>query len=911
MPLPPRTRVGPYEVIASIGAGGMGEVYHARDTQLDRDVALKVLPDAFSADQERLHRFEREAKALAALNHPNIAQVFGIVPAAAGSAPAIAMEFVDGPALDEVSGPLSVEDVLPIARQIAAALEAAHDSGIVHRDLKPANIKLKGASASSRLADGRAGLPRLPTDVSSCVVKVLDFGLAKSMDPAGTESDPSSSPTITSPMTGLGMILGTAAYMSPEQARGRAVDRRADIWAFGVVVFELLTGARLFAGETVSDTIAAVLRQDIPWDRLPESTPPRLKRLLVHCLERDPRNRLKDAGDARIEIDDLIGARGADDAVPAPTPALAATAPGRRLERIGWITLAGIGVAVGWWLGASRPPAERAGWSQFTQLTDDAGREVSPAISPDGDSIAYATDASGSWDIYVRRIGGRNATRVAGDPGRHEGAPAFSPDGRTIAFHEADFNGGIFVVGATGESERRISDTGFHPAWSPDGRSIAFCQERIVDPRSRIVTSALSIADVASGAVRLVTTGDAVQPVWSPDGTRLAYWAQVGGQRDIYTIAAAGGEPVKVTDDAALDWSVAWAPDGQHLYFASERGGAMNLWRIPIEPATGRARGAAEPVTTGVQASAAMPSFSSDGRKLVFSSTVAQTNPIALPFDPVGNRIGEPRYLLHHNGALVPSSVSPDGLLLVLSSAGVVEDLWIARTDGTALRRLTDDAYRDRAPVWAPDGKEIAFYSNRTGKYEIWTIRPDGSGLRQVSDRPGGSIWFPFYDPAGRRLWATQSTTRAPMTFTLTGSSPQPGTDIPPIRIDGGVFRPYGINRAGTRLVGLGMSDDGARFGAGWHDLTSGETWITREGADFGAATWLDDDRVVFAIDGRYVATVDSSKRRMIIGGPLPFEITMTLPMAVPGDGRTIYVGGTSTEADVWMVERPGGGGRQ
>ena len=285
MTLPAGTRLGSFQIVSMIGQGGMGEVYRARDTHLDRDVALKVLPDAFADDAERLHRFEREAKALAALNHPNIAQVFGIVTAEGRRAPAIAMEFVDGRGLDEIKGAMPLEELLPILRQIAAALEAAHDSGIIHRDLKPANVKLRD--------DG--------------TIKVLDFGLAKAFDPGTTSGDASASPTITSPATGLGIILGTAAYMSLEQARGKVVDRRDDIWAFGVVAFELVTGSRLFGGETVSDTIAAVLRQDVPWDRLPPTTPLRFQRLLRHSLDRDQRNRLKDAGDIRIELDDLIG----------------------------------------------------------------------------------------------------------------------------------------------------------------------------------------------------------------------------------------------------------------------------------------------------------------------------------------------------------------------------------------------------------------------------------------------------------------------------------------------------------------------------------------------------------------------------------------------------------------------------
>jgi Tol biopolymer transport system component len=750
----------------------------------------------------------------------------------------------------------------------------------VHRDLKPANIRVRHDGA----------------------VKVLDFGPAKAVEP-GSGPDVTSSPTLTSPVmvTSAGTLLGTAAYMSPEQARGRPVDRRADIWAFGVVVFELLTGARLFEGDTVSDTVAAVLRQDIPWDRLPPATPARLTRLLRHCLDRDPRNRLRDAGDARLELDDLIGTRAADPDAPAPPAAPPSSA--RTLERVGWIALAAASAGLTWWAAASQRPPARDVWSQFTAITNDAGREATPAISPDGAWITYASDAAGSWDIYVRRIGG-NATRVAGDPNRNEGAPAFSPDGRTIAFHEADIDGGIFIVGATGESERRIGDAGFHPAWSPDGRLVAFCQERIVDPRSRVITSALSIIDVATGDVRVVTKGDAVQPVWAPTGTHLAYWAQVGGQRDIYTIAAAGGEPIKITDDPALDWSVVWAPDGRHLYFASDRGGAMNLWRIAVDADTGRPHGPVEPVTSGVHASVATPSFSRDGTKLVFSSTVSTSEPMALPLDAAAERFGEPKVVLRQHG-LVPSSVSPDGSMLLYASISGVEDIWIGRADGTSLRRLTDDPHRDRVPVFSPDGKAVAFYSNRGGRYDVWTVRTDGSGLRQVSQGTGAaSVWYPFYDPAGGRLFASLSGSRATMVFSLHERLPQPGTELPPIAVDGGTFRVYRINPAGTHFAGLATSADGVRIGVGWHALRSGETWVTRQGLDIGAPAWLDDTRVLFPVDGRSLAIADTAKRQRVVAGPFPFEISMVLPPAVAPDLRTVFIAGVSNEVDVWMVER-------
>ena len=299
MALAPGTTLGVYEVLSAIGAGGMGEVYKARDAKLDRDVALKILPDAFVNDPERLARFQREAKVLASLNHPNIAAIHGLEES--GDSPALVLEYVPGPTLQDriAKGPIPLDEALPIARQIAEALEAAHEQGIIHRDLKPANVKVK--------EDG--------------TVKVLDFGLAKALQPEMSDIDAANSPTMTAAATKAGIILGTAAYMSPEQARGKTVDKRADIWAFGVVLFEMLTGRQVFDGTDISLTLAAVLRQDLDWTELPSDTPHSIRRLLRRCLERDHKRRLPEIGTARLEIDD------ADDDDAPGTPVAMASVP--------------------------------------------------------------------------------------------------------------------------------------------------------------------------------------------------------------------------------------------------------------------------------------------------------------------------------------------------------------------------------------------------------------------------------------------------------------------------------------------------------------------------------------------------------------------------------------------------------
>jgi serine/threonine protein kinase/Tol biopolymer transport system component len=886
LPLPTGTRLGPYEVVSAIGAGGMGEVYRARDPKLNRDVAIKVLPEIFASDADRLARFTREAQTLASLNHPNIAAIYGIEESA--STRALVMELVGGDDLSVLiaRGPLSLPDALPIAKQIGEALEAAHEQGIVHRDLKPANIKVR--------ADG--------------AVKVLDFGLAKAMDPTGASgADIAHSPTMTVHATAMGVILGTAAYMAPEQARGRAVDKRADIWAFGVVLYEMLTGRAAFAGDTITDIIAAVVTREPDWAVMPATTPASVRQLLARCLEKDPKRRLRDIGEVRLEIE-RIQSGAPDPTLPVTTVAAAAPVAGPRRMSVPAAVAVAIIAAIGggWWFGHRSRAAEQP-WSNFTQLTDASGVETGPTISPDGSSFAYSSRVKDSWDIYVQRVGGRNPVLVAGDPTRDEVWPAFSPDGKQIAFNQGGGKGGIFIVGATGESVRRLTDFGSNAAWSPDGQRIVFCTEEVGSVYSRNGISALWTVDLNGGAPVKIDDGDAIQPAWSPSGTRIAFWQNPSGQRDLATIPAGGGPRVAVTSDIAADWAPVWSPDGQFLYFASDRGGSMGIWRIGIDQTSGRPTSAPEPVAIGVDVSMDLSHLSADGTSLVFRSMIASVNPTAIAFDPVNERAGNVTLLQHRTGILSPTGVSADGQWLALGNLRErQEDVFVMRSDGTALSRVTDDPARDRFPRFSPDGTVLTFYSNRGGSYQGWSVRRDGGDRIQLTVIPESEVNYTVVSPDGRRLLAVFSPSDwiiGPAPGPLSRQSGTP-TKSPPV--GAGSFIPANWSRDGRWLTGGIVTPSGAYAGNALYDVASG---TVKQLSDDGGneMAWMPDHRrvVYFTAKGTLMIQDIMSLERHEINVKLPLPPDADFNIVTSPDGRTIYYGAQQTEANIWKVERP------
>lgn len=878
------SKLGPYEILAPLGAGGMGEVYRARDTKLNRDVALKILPEAFVNDAGRLSRFRREAQTLASLNHPNIAQIYGLEES--NGVLALAMEFVEGDELTQriANGPVSMEEAVPMARQIAEGLESAHERGVVHRDLKPANIKL----------------------TPSGQIKLLDFGLATALsgDASPTSSpDVSKSPTQTR-MTEEGMILGTAAYMSPEQARGKKVDKRADIWAFGVVVFEMLSGKKLFSGETVSDTLASVLRQDIHWNDLPSDTSSAIRKLLQRCLERDPNLRLRDIGEARVAL--------------SSTKEVEPRSPEVKRSSMAYWILLPILIAAAFLAGRFGFPNQKATKQsdtfpfaeKFTLLTDQTGVETQPSLSPDGRSLAFVKDNNGKQDIFLVRVGGRNAVNLTPDSTDDDTSPAFSPDGESIAFRSERSGGGIFVMGSTGESVRRVTDFGYTPAWSPDGKRLVISNVGFVFPQDRQRLGFLSIIDIASGEKRALTPAetDAIQANWSPNGKRIAYWGlrANSGRRDIWTIAADGSESKKgglpITDDAALDWSPAWSPDGKFLYFSSNRGGTLNLWRIPIDENTGKTLGEPQPITVP-SGWAGNPSFSRDG-KLAFSSLEWRSRLLRLPFDPVIGKVsGSPVSILASSYPIRDHAVSPDGKWITYNAfAGGNEDLFLVRMDGTELRRLTEDVHRDRGPAWQPDGEKIAFYSDRSGDYEIWKIRPDGSGLERLT-QDSEITNLPVFSPDGKQIagvnigngWGLLQASKSPAPSAPLLAEPYPNVS----------FWPFSWSADGKKLIGTVLDNGGSVRGMAAFSLADSKFENLQDPKITGiwaCMIWLSDSQRFIYRDPRGLSLYDTRTKTSELIYPVS-GYYIAKSVSITPDNRNITFTETGTEGDIWLAE--------
>jgi len=869
---------GRYRLERELGAGGMATVYLAEDVKHHRKVAIKVLHPELSAVLGP-ERFLREIELTANLQHPAILSLFD-----SGTADGLlyyVMPYVEGESLRgrlEREGQLPIADATRIASETADALQYAHDRGVVHRDIKPENILLQHGHAL-----------------------VADFGIALAVEQAGGQR-----------MTQTGLSLGTPAYMAPEQAMGdRHVDARADTYALGAVTYEMLAGEPPFTGPNGQAIVAKVLTEEPPSVRTRRrAVSPAADAAIARALEKLPADRWQTTAQF-AEALTRAEPEGSHDTGGAATQARTSRARGAPWLAVAAGVIAAIVIAAGaWWVGR-RSAAPRPAWSQFTQLTDASGVETSPSLSPDGGSIAYASDARGSWGIYVQRVGGRNPILIAGDSTADENWPAYSPDGREIAY--ARDAHGIFLVGATGESPRRLTDFGSNPAWSPDGRSVVFGSEEVTTPYRVNDTGRLWVVSATGGAPRPLDPhlpGHLYQPAWSPSGRRIAFWIVHGGQRDIATMAATGGDGVRVTNDAAVDWAPTWSPDGRYIYFGSDRGGTMGIWRIPVDGSSGRATGAPEPVVVGGGGAVELPHLSPDGKTLVFSSELRSVNPAAVSFDPATAHITGVSLLQHRTGNLVPTDVSPDGRWLALYNLlERRQDIFVMRPDGSGLTRLTDDVARDWLPAFTGDGSALTFYSNSAGKYDAWLIRRDGSGRTRLSNTTHGVI-YAILSPGGKRLIMADESDPS---RTWIGTPPWPVTDrteavVPNLAVPGGFVEFNYWPHGGHWISGAIATSEGARRGHAVADATTLRPRILNDDSQGELMAWLPDHRhVVYFLKNNTLVMQDvKTLQRRPVTGSLPYPPEASQAIVASPDGRTLYYGAQQAAANIWEVRRPG-----
>ena len=697
---------------------------------------------------------------------------------------------------------------------------------------------------------------------------------------------------MTSAGTVVGTLLGTAAYMSPEQARGHFVDRRADIWAFGCVLFEMLTGQRPFLGDTISDSIASILAREPDWGALPATLPSAVKNLLLRCLDKDARTRLRDIGEARVLLADP----------PDDAPDVSAAPSSRASAPWGWIALVVmLATLLGWRLlapgRATGVGGDALGSFTLTRLTELQGPERSPSLSPDGKQLLYNSEISGNHDIYLLRVGGARAINLTADSAVDDVEAAFSPDGESIAFRSERDGGGLFVMGATGESVRRVTDFGFNPAWSPDGGRLAFATEAVDDPYMRAAVSALWTVDLQSGEPKRLLDIDAVQPSWSPDGKRIAFWSNLGGQRDISTVAATGGDAVPVTLDAHTDWSPTWSPDGRWLYFSSDRGGSMDLWRVAIDSSSGEIGGEPERVTGGVR-SLGHASFSSDGSSLVLMAYEQFANLSVHELDPADPCTIVSTYELR-NQSPTWCQPSPNGERLACTLRGAREDIVTLAIDGSDVRRLTDHAMKDRDPSWSRNGDEIYFSSTRTGAWEIWSVRADGSGLRQVTDLfevAGAAL-----SPDATRMIANAHYYEEVWLVDATTLNTRNSAEQIDVGVDG--YMPISWSPHGDRIAGAVIDESGRTSGYGIYDLARG----TYESLDdlappvkafASVGGWFPDSRRLLLASGTDLVVHDTITGESC--SVLPLESFFLFRLNA--DGTQAYVEQDTVDSAIWLL---------
>jgi serine/threonine-protein kinase len=854
------TRLGPYDIQSALGAGGMGEVYLARDTNLARDVAIKVLPEAFAHDSERLARFEREARTLAALNHPNIAIVHGLETVSVsgvGQVRALVMELVDGPTLADLIGGLAVDDALRIARQIADALEAAHEQGIVHRDLKPANVKVR--------PDG--------------TVKVLDFGLAKAAEPVSAMSPSLSlSPTITSPaMTAAGLILGTAAYMSPEQAKGREADKRSDVWSFGAVLYEMLTGRRAFAGDDVSDTLASVLKSEPDWSIVPADVPPAVVSLLKGCLAKDRRERVSGVSTAKFVLKDLgtIGALSSPSARPTASSWRARVLP---VAIAAAVTAVIVGTAA-WMMRPTPGPPDvvRFAFTAEGPFTSVVQQMIS--VSPDGTKVAY----SAGGRIRVRSVG-ELESRALTDPEIIPLNPVFAPDGDSIAF---------ISVSENGPAVRRIPIAGGTPSTLATLKGIANFSSMSWGRDGILVGTT-----AGSGILRVSPQGGALERIVSvasdesvhhpqmlPDGRTLLFTLAKGTADDRWDKATIVAHSLadhtrRVLIDGGAD---ARYVETGHLVYAV--GGTM--YAVPFDLRTLTVRGTPVPVIVGIRrapgATNGAAQFAASATGTMAYVTGPATSLSTARGLAVSDGRGDPVPLKLPPGIYAHPRISPNGRMLAASrSESSASDIWTYDLSGSAaIQRLTFGG-QSRLPVWSADSRRVTFQSARDRA--IWWQAVDGGTAERLTSPLDGEEHIPeAWSPDGSRLlFSIRKSSRYALTvLTLKGLKAEPFGDVQSADPISASFSPDG------RWVAYAWSQSGG--GAVSPNRGVFVEPFPSSGVKRQAPKTLLDYHPRWSPDGKSIVYVPGAARALVSvpvspGPPFVFGTTVDMPRGpIPG----------------------------
>ena len=840
---------GRYEILRLLGRGGMGEVYAATDRTLGGEVAIKTIRPEIASDQRIMTRFQREIQLSRAVTHANVCRVFDIASchlASGQSATYLTMEILHG---EPLSALLRRGDALPMAvrysliAQMAEGLAAAHRAGVIHRDLKPSNVFL------ARAAQGE----------DEYRVVITDFGLACTLEKGLTDDL----------ATDSHIMIGTLAYMAPEQLRGGLASAATDVYAFGLIVDELLSK---------------------PAESGRQGLTPDWQQFIARCLDRAPERRFEDAVAILRSLPHLQEKE-------SPQPVW------KRPHLWRWALAAALLVlAAGAWFLMQRGGASPADFAtgKFLQLTTAPGQELYPSFSPGGDRIVYAGQTAENWDLYLQKAGEKNAINLTQGSGVDNTQPAFSPDGRSIVFRSERDGGGLFILPVNKRSPTRLSEIGYLPAWSPDGKKIA-CSTTpsFQGPTRRTTISQLIVIDAATGNRQVLNLkGDAIQPNWSPHGKRIAFWRSQSSYLNICSVKTDGGAEVCITSDSNLNWNPVWSPDGRFIYYASDRGGNMNLWRVPVDENTGNATGPATPIQTPSTYSAYF-AISRDGRRLAYSQVQSSSNLEAVPFDPVAHvAAGNSVPLTRGSRVNCCPEPSPDGRRIAFGVGGAREGIWVINADGSGERELTANEFRNRQPRWSPDGKVLSFTSNRSGHSEVWTIHPDGTGLKQLTRLQGPGVVFSAWAPDGRHLL-----------FDILNSVPrvidpnkawdaQTPATLPFPEGPRSTFRASNWSPNGGEIAGDVFGADGSERGMFIYSLKTGRYRQVTPSGSYGV--WLNDGHSLLFLRNGGVFRIDPStglERKVF--GEVHAEIVPNFGIAP--DQKTIYVRLERKEADIWL----------